>query len=122
MTERFDKLGRRIPQFDRSAAGAKGAKTQKEKYGNDFHTKHGAIGGRKRARGYFGTLKDAGNEAAIREAAKKGAEKTNSRSVEEKHASAIKGWETKRQLKSNHRTHGPSKRRATTLGPRKGQK
>lgn len=104
MTDRFDKLGRRIPQFDRSAAGAKGAQTQKEKHGNDFHARHGAAGGRKRTRGYFGTLKDSGDTATIIANAKKGAAVTNSRSVEERHESALKGWETKRATSGRRHT------------------
>lgn len=63
MEEKRDKLGRRIPQFDRSAAGKKSAKTQKEKYGPDFHSRIGADGGRKRTRGYFGKLKAENPEA-----------------------------------------------------------
>lgn len=100
MNERFDKLGRRIPQFDRSAAAKKGAQTQKEKHGNDFHANNGAAGGRRRTRGYFGALKDSGNDAEIREQARKGAAKTNGRSPEEKRQSALKGWETKRNTRS----------------------
>lgn len=55
---RFDKLGRRIPEFDRSAAGKKSAKTQKEKYGTDFHSRIGTRGASMRTRGNFGKLKD----------------------------------------------------------------
>lgn len=120
MTERFDKLGRRIPQFDRSAAASKGAKTQKEKYGNDFHTKHGTAGGRKRTRGYFGTLKDAGDTATIIANAKKGAEVTNGRSSEERHESALKGWETKK-AKSGRRSTARRGRRSDIHGTREGQ-
>lgn len=57
MAERRDKLGRRIPKFDRSAASKKGAKTQKEKYGTDFHARSGASGGRSGRRGGFAHLK-----------------------------------------------------------------
>ena len=68
---RFDKLGRRIPEFDRSAAGRKSAKTQKEKYGNDFHARIGADGGRRRTAGNFGKLKDNDPEA-LQEISSKG--------------------------------------------------
>lgn len=60
MEQKFDKLGRKIPVFDRSAAAIKGNKTNKEKYGTDYHSRIGAIGGSKRTRGYFGQLKDQG--------------------------------------------------------------
>lgn len=60
MEEKRDKLGRRIPQFDRSAAGKKSAKTQKEKYGPNYHSRIGTAGGRKRTRGYLGKLKAEG--------------------------------------------------------------
>lgn len=35
-------------------------KTKKEKYGTDYHSRIGAIGGSARKRGYFGRLKDEG--------------------------------------------------------------
>jgi len=62
-TERRDKLGRRIPEFDRSAASKKGAKTQKEKYGSDFHQRTGADGGRRGPGGGFAYLKAKDPEA-----------------------------------------------------------
>ena len=68
---RFDKLGRRIPEFDRSAAGRKSAQTQKEKYGNDFHARIGADGGRRRTAGHFGKLKNE-NPEALQELSSKG--------------------------------------------------
>lgn len=70
MADRLDKLGRRIPQFDRSAAGKKSAKTQKEKYGPDHHSRIGTNGARKRTRGYFGKLKDEGKTAELSSIAK----------------------------------------------------
>lgn len=60
MTDRRDKLGRRIPQFDRSAAGKKASKTSKEKYGPDHHKRIGIIGARLGTPGYFGKLKAEG--------------------------------------------------------------
>lgn len=46
MTEvRRDKLGRRIPEFDRSAANKKAAQTRKEKHGSTFNARIGALGG-----------------------------------------------------------------------------
>lgn len=68
---KFDKLGRRIPEFDRSAAGRKSAQTQKEKYGNDFHARIGADGGRRRTAGNFGKLKSDDPEA-LQEISSKG--------------------------------------------------
>lgn len=60
MAEKRDSLGRRYPDLDRSAITKKSEKTKKEKYGPDFHKRAGAIGGRRRTRGYFGKLKDEG--------------------------------------------------------------
>lgn len=59
MTDRRDKLGRRIPEFDRSAAGKKAALTNKEKDEHHYN-KLGTVGGKRRTRGYFGKLKDEG--------------------------------------------------------------
>ncbi len=69
---RYDKLGRRIPDFDRSSAGKKSAKTSKEKHGKDWHSRIGSIGGRARTRGYLGVLKDQGRIDELREITKKG--------------------------------------------------
>lgn len=66
MTDRFDKLGRRIPVYDRSAAGKKSAKTRKEKHGDNDHARAGALGGKHRTRGYFGYLKDNHEEETLR--------------------------------------------------------
>ncbi len=71
MKIRYDTLGRRIPEFDRSAANKKAAKTRKEVHGIDDHARAGAIGGRARGRGYFGKLKDEGNEEELRALSKK---------------------------------------------------
>lgn len=56
--ERTDKLGRRIPTFDRSAAGRKAAATRKKNEGQNVFSKKTSRGGKKRTRGYFGYLKD----------------------------------------------------------------
>ena len=77
MKERFDKLGRRIPDFDRSAASRKAAKTKKEKYGPDFYKRAGRVGGSRSKRGYFGRLKDEGKQAELQKIARKGAETAN---------------------------------------------
>lgn len=77
MPKKLDKLGRRIPQFDRSAAVSKGNATKKEKYGTDVHARNGTIGGRSRGRGYFGTLADQGKTDELKALAAKGAEKSN---------------------------------------------
>lgn len=70
MTERRDKLGRRIPQFDRSAAGKKAMQTLKEKNGTDYPSRIGTNGGRKRTRGYLGKLKDEGKEEELKNLSK----------------------------------------------------
>jgi len=70
MAERFDKLGRRIPAFDRSAAGKKAAATNKEKNEN-YYNELGAAGGKHRSRGYFGKLKDEGRIEELRQLASK---------------------------------------------------
>lgn len=79
MTEKRDKLGRRIPQFDRSEAGKRSAKTRKENHGNDTHARAGSLGGRARTRGYFGKLKDEGKIDELRKVTRKGAETTNAK-------------------------------------------
>ena len=66
MAERRDKLGRRIPVYDRSAANKRGNATKKEKYGTDYHARIGADGGRHRGRGYFGQLKDEGKTEELK--------------------------------------------------------
>lgn len=55
-----DKLGRRIPVFDRKAAAKKAQKTRELNHGPDFNSRIGSLGARKRTRGYFGKLKDEG--------------------------------------------------------------
>lgn len=55
----------------------KSNKTMKEKYGPDFHSRNGAVGGRARKRGYFGRLKDEGKLDELRQLSKQGAETSN---------------------------------------------
>jgi len=74
MEERRDKIGRRIPQFDRSAAGKKAMETLKEKNGTDYPKRIGLNGARKRTRGYFGSLKDKGKTEELTTIAKKARE------------------------------------------------
>lgn len=73
MQKKFDKLGRKIPVFDRSAAAVKANKTSKEKYGPDHHKRIGAIGGSHSTRGYFGSLKDQGKTEELKTIAKNAA-------------------------------------------------
>jgi len=71
---KVDKLGRKIPEFDRSAANKKGAVTRKELYGTDTHSRAGSVGGRVRTRGYFGKLKDDGQTEELKKLSQKGLE------------------------------------------------
>ena len=71
MTDKLDKLGRRIPQFDRSAAGKKSAKTAKERHGTTKYKRARSIAGSRSKRGYFGTLKDEGKIEELKEISKK---------------------------------------------------
>lgn len=66
MKERLDKLGRRIPKFDRVAAGKKAAVINKEK-DEHHYSKLGSVGGRRTGRGHFGRLKDEGRIEELRE-------------------------------------------------------
>lgn len=84
MIEKRDKLGRRIPQFDRSAAGKKANQTSKERYGDTIQSRHGTTGGRIRTRGYFGKLKAEGKTDELKVLSRKGAEKTNAIKAEKK--------------------------------------
>lgn len=72
MPVRLDKLGRRIPEFDRSAAAKKAQRKNKENYGTDFHKRSGAVGGHAGKRGYFGALKDAGKTDELHDITSKG--------------------------------------------------
>lgn len=71
MAERRDKLGRRIPEFDRSAAGKKAMDTLKEKNGTDYPKRIGTNGGRMRTRGHFGKLKDEGKTEELKSTSQK---------------------------------------------------
>lgn len=93
--EKFDKLGRRIPTFDRKAAAQKAQKTREEKYGNDYNKRIGALGARVGTRGYFGKLKDTDPEK-LKEIAKEANSKSINRTPEERSESARKGWDTRR--------------------------
>jgi hypothetical protein len=71
---KLDKIGRKIPEFDRSNANRKGAVTRKEKDGNDVFSRIGSMGGSLRTRGYLGKLKDEGKIDELKELSKKGRE------------------------------------------------
>lgn len=60
--QRTDKLGRKIPDFDRSAANKKGAQTRLAKDPDTF-SKMGKAHRKKTGRGYFGKLKEEDPEA-----------------------------------------------------------
>lgn len=90
--QRYDKIGRRIPEFDRSAAAKKGAKTKKEKYGPDKHSRDGSLGARMRTRGYFGQLK-AEDPKKLTELAKEGAKKSNEKQLARKLQTEVRGAE-----------------------------
>lgn len=93
--EKFDKLGRRIPTFDRKAAAQKAQKTREEKYGSNYNSTIGSLGARVGTRGYFGKLK-ATDPEKLKEIAKQASSKSAHRSDEERTKSAKKGWETRR--------------------------
>lgn len=76
MPQKLDKLGRRVPDFDRSAAAKKGAATAKKKYGNDFHSRNAARADHSGNRGYLGKLKDEGRIEELRSMARKGQSKS----------------------------------------------
>ncbi len=110
MSKQFDILGRRIPQYDRSAAGKRGAITRKEKYGDDFHKRIGSDGGSNRKRGYLGTLKDEGRTTELAEIAHLGSKKRwDILSPQERTAEKLKGWETRRKAKARIRRRGVNK-------------
>lgn len=78
MTEvKRDKLGRRIPVFDRKAAAKKAQKTREEKHGPNFNSRIGSMGARHRTRGYFGKLKDEGKTEELRNISTIGAREAN---------------------------------------------
>lgn len=88
MEEKRDILGRRIPQFDRSAAGKKAMETLKEKNGTDYPKRIGTNGGRKRTRGYFGRLKDEGKVDGLSAIAKNARQVRTAKDAEAKEKSA----------------------------------
>lgn len=59
---RLDKLGRRIPEYDRSAARKKGAETQRKR-DKDYFKKLATKGGHASKGGYFKTLAETDPEA-----------------------------------------------------------
>ena len=71
---KYDKLGRKIPEFDRSAANKKGAQTRKEKHGADIHSRIGRVGASLGTRGYFGKLKDDGKTEELKALSRKAVE------------------------------------------------
>lgn len=89
---KLDKLGRRIPEFDRSAAARKGAKTKKEKYGPDKHSRDGSLGARLGTRGYFGYLK-AEDPEKLKELAQQGAKRSNKIQRTRKVQTVVRGHE-----------------------------
>lgn len=98
MKLRKDSLGRRIPQYDRSAAAKKGALTRKEKDGEDIFVRLGSYGDHSRNRGYLGKLKDEGREEEIKIIATKGGtEHLNSKTPAERRAITKKITSTKRK-------------------------
>lgn len=101
MTEKRDSLGRRIPTYDRSAQAKKAQANRKEREGDDVHARIGAIGGKRRARGYFGNLKDQGKTDELAAISRAASEKSRSRTPQEKHESSVKGWETRRRNFNN---------------------
>lgn len=80
---RYDKLGRKIPEFDRSAANKKGAQTRKEVHGTDVHSRIGSMGARLRTRGYFGKLKDEGKDDELKKLSQKGVETRRTHKTED---------------------------------------
>lgn len=55
--KKYDKLGRKIPEFDRSTANKRGAQTRLAKDPEAF-SKMGKAHRKKTGRGYFGKLKE----------------------------------------------------------------
>jgi hypothetical protein len=98
MEQKYDKLGRRIPQFDRKAAAKKAQKTREERHGPDFNKRIGSMGASLGTRGYFGKLKDTDPEK-LKQISQAASEKSASRTVEERSEAVRKGWETRRESK-----------------------
>lgn len=113
MEQKRDKLGRRIPQFDRKAAAAKAQKTREEKHGTDFNKRIGSMGARLGTRGYFGKLKDTDPDK-LKKISQAASEKSANRTVEERSEAVRKGWATRRsaskpQTKVRRNPSGASK-------------
>lgn len=106
MEEKRDKLGRRIPQFDRKAAAKKAQKTREERHGTDFNKRIGGMGARLGTRGYFGKLKDT-DPAKLKEISQAASQKSAHRTVEERSEAIRKGWETRRARKLQTPLRGP---------------
>jgi hypothetical protein len=85
-----------------SEAAKKAAITRKEKYGPDYYSRIGGMGARLGTRGYFGYLK-ANNPKKLRELSKAAAAKSAERTPEERKATVVKGWQTRRR---NVQIHG----------------
>lgn len=85
MTDRKDSLGRKIPNYDRSAVNKRAAATVKETQGEDFHSRNGTDGGRARKRGYFGTLKDNGQTEKLKELSHQAVESRKAKAELRKH-------------------------------------
>lgn len=84
----------------------KSEQTKKEKYGPDYHARIGASGGRKRTRGYFGTLKDQGKTAELKRLAKEGSKKSNQ--IQSAKRAEAKGDETSGgEARGTDRKHVP---------------
>lgn len=78
MTEvKRDKLGRRIPVFDRKAAAKKAQKTREERHGPNYNSRIGSMGARVRTRGHFGKLKDEGKLDELKTISQIGAREAN---------------------------------------------
>lgn len=95
---RHDSLGRRIPEYDRSAAGKKGAATRKKLYGENIHKEVGAKGGHASAgnSGYFNRLKESDPEK-LKEISSKGVKVRlqKSKTADKKVKSTIHGGRAK---------------------------
>jgi len=106
MEEKRDKLGRRIPQFDRKAAAKKAQITREKNHGPDFNKRIGSMGARLGTRGYFGKLKDT-DPQKLKEISKAASEKSATRTVEERSEAVRKGWQTRREHKIQDEVRGP---------------
>lgn len=85
---RYDKLGRKIPDFDRSKANKKGADTRRATQGDDIYSIIGRKGGAKSTRGYLGKLKEE-DPAKLKEISNQGNEAQRTRKVD----AEVRGFE-----------------------------